>query len=140
VTVPYPFQVYLPLTLRDYVHYFDGPWEIEPNNTYQQANGPLISGDDYYGYPNDARDYFSIYTRQAGEITVNLTGHTGQGVQLQLWYGPPRADGSNRVGVKNTSPYQITYTGSAGWYYIYIYTESGHNEDARYTLRVTYPE
>jgi len=132
--------IYLPLTLRNYIQYFEGPWEVEPNDTWQQANGPLISGRDYYGYPNDARDYFSIYTRQAGEITVNLTGHTGEGVQLQLWHGQPQSDGSNRVAFTSTSPYQLTHTGAAGWYYIYIYTPEGHNEHTRYTLRVTYPQ
>jgi len=133
-------HIYLPLALRDYVCYFEGPWEVEPNNTWQQANGPLLSDEEYYGYPNDDRDYFSIYTRQAGDITVNLTGHTGAGVQLLLWRGAPRSDYSNLVGSRNASPYRITYTGPAGWYYIYIYTASGHNEDTPYTLRVTYPQ
>jgi len=134
------YRVYLPATLRDYVRYFEGPWEVEPNNTWQQANGPLLSDEEYYGYPNDDRDYFSIYTRQAGEITVDLTGHTGGGVQLVLWYGAPRDDRSNAVARRYASPYTITYTGPAGWYYIYIYTESGYNEDTPYTLRVTYPQ
>jgi len=129
---------YLPLALRNHIDYFAGPWEVEPNDTWQQANGPLISGRDYYGYPNDARDYFSIYMRQAGAITVNLTGHTGTGVQLQLWHGPPQADGSNRVAFKTQAPYQLTHTGPAGWYYVYIYTAGGYNSNTPYTLQVTY--
>ena len=138
ILIPRRYHVYLPLVLRDYVRYFDGPWEIEPNNSWQEANGPLISGRDYYGYPNDARDYFSIYTRQAGEITVNLTGHTGQGVQLQLFYQGI----DNRVGYQIVSGGQATigHIGPAGWYYAYIYTAGGYNNDTPYTLQITYPE
>ncbi len=46
--------------------YFEGPWESEPNNSYQQANGPLRSHRTYYGYPNDEKDYFSIHLYRAG--------------------------------------------------------------------------
>jgi hypothetical protein len=129
-----PSLAYLPLTLRDYVAYFEGPWEQEPNNSYLQANGPLRSGRDYYGYP-DEKDYFSIYLRSGGTITIDLTNHTGQGVQLQLFYQST----NNRVDSDLNAPYHITYTGPAGWYYIYIYTAGGYNTTTPYTLRVTYP-
>ena len=130
--------VFLPLTLRDYIQPFAGPWEIEPNNSYLQANGPLISGRDYRGYPNDERDYFSIYLRQPGSITIDLTGHTGQGLQLHLFYGSPQAGGSVKHDYE--PPYQIIYNGQAGWYYVYIYATGGYNSTTPYTLRVTYPE
>ncbi|MBN1920197.1 MAG: hypothetical protein JW892_03050, partial [Anaerolineae bacterium] len=133
-----PHHTFLPLVLRDYVRYFEGPWEVEPNNTYLQANGPLISSLDYRGYPNDERDYFSVYLRQPGSITIDLTGHTGQGLQLHLFYGPPQVGGSVRHDYE--PPYQIIYNGQAGWYYIYIYTTGGYNSTTPYTLRVTYPE
>jgi sugar lactone lactonase YvrE len=129
-------HVYLPLTLRDYVAYFAGPWEVEPNDSYLQANGPLMAGRTYSGYPNDQKDYFSLYVRQPGEITVELAGHTGQGVQLQLFYQGTH----NRVRYDTTPPYQITYQGSPGWYYVYIYTASGHNWSTPYTLQASYPE
>jgi len=130
------FRAYLPLTLRDYLQYFDGPWEAEPNNTYLQANGPLISGRDYRGYPDDERDYFSVYIRKPGPLTIDLTDHTGQAVQLQLFYQGI----DNRVAFDTAPPYTITYDGQPGWYYIYIYTGGGHNSTTPYTLRVTYPE
>jgi hypothetical protein len=128
-------NIFLPLTLRDYIAYFEGPWEQEPNNNYLQANGPLRSGRYYYGYPNDEKDYFSIYLRTGGTITIDLTNHTGQGVQLQLFYQST----NNRVDYDLDAPYHITYTGPAGWYYIYIYTAGGYNTTTPYTLRVTYP-
>jgi len=126
---------YLPLVLRDYVAYFEGPWEVEPNNTYLQANGSLRSGRDYYGYPNDQKDYFSIYLRTGGQIVIDLSNHTGQGVQLQLFY----QTAGNLVAGDLDAPYHIEYTGPAGLYYIYIYTAGNYNSSTAFALRATYP-
>jgi hypothetical protein len=114
--------------------YFEGPLEQEPNNSVAQANGPLRPDRNYYGYPNDERDYFSFYARAAGPIVVDLTNHTGNGVQLQLFY----QDTSQRVGFVWAPPYHIEVAGAAGWYYIYIYTASGFNSNDLYTLRARF--
>ena len=129
------YTIFLPLTLRDLISYFEGPWEQEPNNSYLEANGPLRSGQDYYGYPNDAKDYFSIYLRTGGQITIDLTNHTGTGTQLQMFYQSV----ANRVASDVEAPYHIDYNGQAGLYYIYAYTAGGYNTTTPYTLRVTYP-
>jgi len=128
------YRISLPLALRSYVAYFEGPWEAEPNNASSQANGPLRSGKDYYGYPDDSWDYFSICTHTSGNITIDLTNHTGQGVQLQL-----RDQSGNLLKYVYGQPYHIDHTGQAGCYYIGIYTGSGYNSTTQYTLRVTYP-
>ena len=129
-------RVYLSLALRDYMHSFEGPWEQEPNNTYLTANGPLRSGRDYNGYPNDEKDYFSIYLRTSGQIVIDLSNHNGMEVQLQLFYqntaNPP-------VAIQTSAPYHIEYTGAAGWYFIYIHSAGNYNSTTPYTLRVTYP-
>jgi hypothetical protein len=130
-------RVYLSLALRDYVSYFEGPWEQEPNNTYLTANGPLRSGRDYNGYPNDEKDYFSVYLRTSGHIVIDLSNHNGTEVQLQLFYqntaNPP-------VASQISPPYHIDYTASAaGWYFIYIHSAGNYNSSTPYTLRVTYP-
>ncbi|MDX9953364.1 MAG: SBBP repeat-containing protein [Anaerolineae bacterium] len=134
--IAWPSCVYLPVTLRDYLQYFEGPWEVEPNDTYLQANGPLISGRNYTAYPNDARDYFSVYVRRPGTLTVSITNHTGQLVQLQLFYQGL----ANNVYGKPAPPWEFTYEAQPGWYYIYIYTDAGHNSTTPYTLRVMYLE
>jgi|GEM_PF-1686992 len=116
--------------------YFEGPWEQEPNNSWLQANGPLRSGRDYRGYPNDEKDYFSIRTQNPGRIIMDLTNHTGQNVQLQLFYQSV----GNRVAVRTSPPYHLEYDGQPGTYYIYINTGSGYNSNPPgYTLRATYP-
>jgi hypothetical protein len=130
-----PFQVYLALALMNYVNYFQGPWELEPNNTYLQANGPLVSGRDYYAYPDDQKDYFSIYLQPGGNIAIDLGNYTGQGGQLQLFYQST----ANLVDSDVKAPFQINYAGPAGWYYIYIYTAGNFNSSTAYTLRATYP-
>jgi uncharacterized membrane protein len=133
--VPQPGLVYLPMVQNNYISYFEGPWEVEPNNSSAQANGPLRSGRDYFGYPNDAYDFFSVYLTQPGQLNVTLTNHSGQGAQLQLFYQST----ANRVGFVPSPPYTLSYNGQAGWYYIFIFTESGFNSTTPYTLRVTYP-
>jgi hypothetical protein len=99
-----------------------------------RATGTLISGADYYGYHDDEWDCFSIDVCTTGQITADLTG-TGEGVCLLLYY----QSSENLVGWDCTPPYHIEYSGSAGRYYICIYTESGHNTDTPYTLRATFP-
>ena len=132
------YRTYIPLVPKQHTNYFEGPWEQEDNDSYLQANGPVRSGRDYYGYPDDQKDYYSVYLRSPGAITIDVINHAGQGVQLWLFYQ------SVANGVADdrslTSPYQIQYSGAEGWYYVYIYTESGHNSDTAYTLRVEYPE
>jgi hypothetical protein len=132
------FTIHLPLVSRNLISYFEGPWEVEDDNDdWRHANGPVRSGRDYYGYPDDLKDYWSAYLPANGTITVDLTNHTGQDVQLHLYYGEPVQGGY--VKRDDDPPYHIEHSGSAGWYYVYINTGSGWNSTTPYTLRVTYP-
>ena len=116
------------------VKWVDVCWEKEPNNECSdQANGPLVSGIDYYGYPNDQWDYFKLDVQEAGMITVELTGHTGKSVQLQL-----REQNCGLLGYDPVAPYHLEHDGPAGRYYVYINTGSGYNSDTAYTLRATF--
>ncbi|MGQ0602943.1 MAG: hypothetical protein ACT4QE_14765, partial [Anaerolineales bacterium] len=132
--------LFLPSVLKNYIGCFVGPNESEPNNTVQQANGPLISSRDYFGKPDDADDFYSIIMLNSGTIEVSLTNfgpaaYPGQVGQLQLFY----QDRNNRVAFAPNPPYHISYAGSAGVYYIRVFTASGYNATQTYTLRVTYP-
>jgi hypothetical protein len=118
------------------VEWVDVRWEDEPNNSYQEATGPLESGQEYHGYPDDLKDYFSLFVESPGQITVDLTEHTGKGVQLQLFFEST----ANSVADDRTPPdYHIAWDGPAGTYYVYIYTESGHNTNTAYKLRTVHP-
>jgi hypothetical protein len=121
--------------MKEYIEYFEGPNEVEPNNDWEHANGAIRSGKKYYGYP-DEKDYFSFYTNTSGAINVELTNHTGQGVQLQLFY----QNVSNRVAWDSKAPFSIGLTNQPpGRYFIYIYTKSGYNQVNKYTLKANYP-
>jgi hypothetical protein len=128
-------RAFLPVITRDAVSFFSGPWEGEPNDSIAQANGALNSGQDYYGYVDDADDYFSVYLRSAGHLDVGLTGSITQGVRLSLWYGSPTSE----VARDGFAPYSIGYDGAAGWYYVRVYHADPPTTTVTYTLQVTYP-
>jgi hypothetical protein len=109
-------------------------WEREPNNAYTEATQITSSGQDTYGFPNDEKDYYRFYLPSSGSISVDLSGHTGQSVQLQLFYQTT----DHRVVWTPSAPYHLTYNGQAGWYYVYVYSAGGYNNSTPYTLRVTY--
>jgi hypothetical protein len=132
---PRNYTVYLPLAVKNFINYFNGPWEVEPNNSSAEANGPLRSGQDYFGYSSDAKDYFSFISSASGSIAITLTNYIGGNGQLQLFYQST----GNLVAYDATAPFNINYNGPAGLYYIYISTGSNFNNVNPYTLRVTYP-
>jgi len=127
--------LHLPLIMSNSISYFNGPWEVEPNNDYEQANGPLRSGRDYYGYP-DEKDYFSFDSSTSGNIIIDLMDYMGTGAQLELYY--ESVDGQP-VATDQGAPYYIEYTGPSGPYFVYIYSAGGWSDDYPFTLRVTYP-
>jgi len=109
-------------------------WELEPNNSRSLANGPLVSGRSYYGYPNDKWDCFKMDVHSKGKISASLTNHTGKGVRLLI----ADPDG-NVVARDSTPPYYTEYTApSRGLYYICIDTDSGYNTKTPYTLEATF--
>ena len=128
------FSSTTPYNLAASHYYFEGPWEQEDNNSAEQANGRLRSHQPYYGYPNDAKDYFFIQLEQPGRITVDLQEYHNIG-QLQLFYQST----NNRVALDTEPPYRLDYQNApAGIYYIYIFTASGFNTTTPYTLVAEY--
>jgi uncharacterized repeat protein (TIGR01451 family) len=62
---------YLPLTMRNYAKDFG-----EPNNTPEQAFGPLISGQNYWAFiwdGTDVDDYYHFTPTTTDEVTVEMT-------------------------------------------------------------------
>jgi hypothetical protein len=131
-----PYRVHLPVVLKDFVNYYANEWETEPNNNYLQSNGPLKSGQIYRGVHNDAKDYYSVYLPGSGTLIVDLSSPIA-GTQLQLFY--QIADVDHRVAADTVAPFSINYSGAAGWYYIYVYTDPAFVGTQTYTLTVTYP-
>ncbi len=128
---------YLPFIIHNEPAYYTGPWETEPNNPYTLANGPIGSGQEYYGYPDDLRDYWSFYATSGGPMSISLENFSANGGQLQLFYQV--ATEATRVASDIVPPYQINYSGPAGLYYIFIAAESGPNTQIPYTLSAQFP-
>ena len=108
--------------------------EQEDNDSCSQANGPLTSGEAYYGYPDDLRDWFKINVGTSGQVAMTLDNHVGEGAQLQLW------DESGELVCRDwTRPLDKRCDVSAGWYYVCVKTTSGYTSAISYTLHVTFP-
>ena len=133
---PDRFTNILPYTLNNLITYFVGPWEREPNNTYETANGPLMLNQAYYGYPNDSEDRFYFILEEPGTLTINLTNYTASGAQLLLYGADPYL---GHLVVDNTAPFQIVYAASAGQYYLRIYAVKDFNTTQPYTLSIAVP-
>ncbi len=117
-------------------------WECESipsnphsNNSRAAAEGPLISGVDYFGFPNDGWDCFKFDVSADGEITASLTGHTGSGVCLYLV--------SKKINLLHQHcepPYYFEIpVNRDDEHYVCIKTTSGFNSNTSYTLQVTFP-
>lgn len=133
-------NIYLPLVLRDYISYFEGPCEQEDNDRAGQANGPLRSGQDYCGYPDDEYDWFFIMPRASGNVIVRVTNYTGAGGQLLLYTQSGILLKQDYQG-PNDSDLRIEYTvQTGGLYYITVYTARGFNTTTPYALQATYPQ
>jgi hypothetical protein len=109
-------------------------WEYGNNDTLSASNGPLLAGQNYYGYPDDGWDCFNFQSN-GGTIIVDLLNHTGQGVYLELLY----ESANNLLVADGLPPYHITYPGPAGRYFVCVYTDKGYNTNTPYTLSTTFP-
>jgi hypothetical protein len=102
-----------------------------------------VSGQDYFGFPDDLRDYFKIKPETTGQIVIDMTNHPKEpvnGTQIQLFYEDTN---SGPIAVDLLPPYHIQYTGPPGIYFIYIFndtTKCGEVDcGSPYTLTVSYP-
>ena len=125
-------SVYLPVVLR---HYPYDPY-FEPNNTFDQAYGPLSPATNYLAYPNDVEDYYCFRLTSARTVDIVVSDFVPTGGDLLLYnqakelirqFGSAapvmRLDG-NLLG--------------AGKYYIRVRATAGQSSTQLYTLRVTY--
>ncbi len=132
-----PVHVYVPVLMCNYIRYFQGPNEVEENDTPAEANGPLQSNVYYHGYQDDNKDYFSFYMFSTGSITVALTNTSGLRPQLLLYY---QDDLKNSIQYAPNPPFYLALSNrQPGWYYIEVYTAGDFNSNHLYNLLVQYP-
>ena len=139
VTVAYALNnttsstVFLPSVMHVQSACWFGPSEIEPNNSTDQANGPVCSGRSYQGNYNDVNDYFYIdHVQDGGSFNVILLSYADQDVQLQIRYQHDLiaydADGSNGYEVALQNP-------PAGRYHIRV-VKLNPSSTLSYTLMI----
>jgi hypothetical protein len=115
-------------------------WELEPNNALSDANGPLVRRVEYHGRHDSDEDEWDCYKMHPdveGLVTAELRDHECTDLQFLLYY----ESWDNKVAKDWKSPYDLSYRGPMGWYYICIYTpESGCSTGTPYMLRATFPD
>lgn len=118
----------------------DVVWELEPNGQLSKANGPLARYVEYHGHHSsdgDEWDCFKIHSNVGGLVTAELHGHECTDVWFLLHY----ESADNEVDADHEPPYDLSYNGPRGWYYISIYTDDkGCSIGIPYTLDVTFPD
>jgi len=138
VTPSAPRRVRAPLLLRQR---FFGAWEVEPNDAWQSANGPLASESTVHGLAANGlppaqtggayKDYYSLDMPMIGAIGVQLM-EAGADAQLQLF-----RDGA--IGeTLNGNPFVHTFVYSnaaPGRYYVYVNFPRWSSQ-ITYTLRI----
>ena len=128
--------VYLPLVSRQHLPCFPGPWEIEDNDTPQQANGPLCPQTTYLAMPNDQNDYFYFFQPIGGPIRVQMWDYIPGGYGQLILY-----DARLNVIARDWDPsdgWWIVANVPPGRYYIRVYTAQGF-ANLPYQLHMAFP-
>jgi hypothetical protein len=136
--------IYLPLVMKRWTWWY--AIDIyEPNDSPDEAYGPLVSGQDYDGYIWDATDpddYYWITPTTASQVTITLTNiPAGNDYDLYVYYYDgaqyQQVGASIRTGNQNES---VTFTPPVlgKKYYIRVYPASGFSSQQAYRLRAIY--
>ncbi len=141
--------IHLPVIMRDYVHD-----NYEPNDTPDQAHGPLMSGNIYQAYIFDATDqddyYYIIPSLGTVDVYVQLTNiPAGRDYDLFAYYYAPVACAYYggycqvaRSAQPDNANESVTFTPVAGrTYYIRVFSNilsGGYSDEQPYHLMATY--
>ena len=127
---------YLPLTMNN----FPPPcWERERNNECShESSGPIISGKECFGFPNDDRDVFYLTPSSDGSLNIYLEIDDPTGIQLQL-----RDQSCNLLGDHDwEAPFHIEFNNAkkSEKYYVAVFVEDpDENHNTPYTLWADFP-
>ena len=129
--------VALPMVLFGELYGYFDELESEPNDDWDQGDGPLLHNRDYRGYPDDRADWYYFDVPTTMSLVIALENITGNDPQLTLYYqdGNP----SSRKEFRSAPPYIIYYPAPPGRYYVRVYVEGDFNTMTRYTLRIGTP-
>lgn len=141
ISVYYITSLHLPVISNIYTNYFAGTVEAEPNDGLSQSNGPIHSGQDYFGGFSSSSDSFDNYffvSSSKGSVKIQLVDiPTGRDYNLLLLdshknllgYSGSLSNDDEHISVGNLD---------SGLYYVSIYYNSGPTSTAKYRLNVVY--
>jgi len=142
VSIAYLTSTFLPNILFKHVNYFDGPNEVEPNNVFGKANGPIRSGSTYFGNFNttaDQDDLFYFILPENGNIQVELTKVPGgHNYDLYLYQISPTIKLVGYSAAFSNSNESISGSFAAGKYFVVVRKISGGASSTMYHLQATY--
>ncbi|MGB3715857.1 MAG: hypothetical protein WA996_15630, partial [Candidatus Promineifilaceae bacterium] len=130
--------VMVPTLLNNVCSGFNGPWEVESNNSPAQSNGYLCFGRNYSGNANAdggglMNDYFHFDLPQGRTVVIDVSNFLPI-AQVQLIYHTDTSNPVVFIGDQSSGSYRLTYSGPAGKYYIRLV--SPQPQAQTYTLRV----
>lgn len=136
VTIGPRQPLYLPFIVREY---FNDPYE--PNDSIDEAYGPLISGEEYTSFipsEDDPDDFYYVAASATAPVRVHLTVPAALDLDLYV-YDADRTlvSWSNVTGKGVDEALSFTPT-EAGTFYIRVYPFVGWSTSSPYTLRATF--
>ncbi len=143
VTVYYLTFAYMPTIMQNYVTYFAGAEEVEPNNilSISQANGPLQSGKQYRGgFPtaDDQYDVYYVFLADKGNIQVELTNiPPNRDYNLYLYTADAVLKGYSGS-LDNNDELIASSNLAKGVYFIAIHFAGGNPTSGKYRVTATY--
>jgi hypothetical protein len=128
--------LYLPFVVRDY---FNDSYE--PNDSIDEAHGPLVSGQAYTSYIPDANDpddfYFAVVAATAS-LRVWLTVPAALDLDLYVYDADHKVVSSSNVSGKGVDEALSFTPTEAGTFFIRVYPFAGWSMSSPYTLLATF--
>ncbi len=134
---------FLSVSTFDYVDYFEGPDEVEPNNalSVMQANGPIRSGKQYFGSFSSAGDPYDIFyfvLADTGSVQIRLTDiPVDRDYNLYL-YTPDVVRKGYSGSLDNNDEFISLSNLEKGVYFITIHFADGPPSSSKYKMTATY--
>jgi hypothetical protein len=128
--------LYLPFVVRNY---FNDPYE--PNDTFDEAHGPLVSGQAYISYIPDENDPDDLYFAVVGAtapLRVWLTVPAALDLDLYVYNEEHSRVSMSNVAGKGVDEALSFTPAEAGTYFIRIYPFAGWSMSSPYTLLATF--
>jgi hypothetical protein len=129
-------SLYLPFVMRAY---FNDPHE--PNDSIDEAHGPLVSERDYTSYipdENDPDDFFYAVVAATGRLRVWLTVPAALDLDLYVYDEDRKLVSWSNVTGKGVDEAVNFTPAEEGTYFIRVYPFDGWSMSSPYTLRATF--